>query len=259
MEILGYIALIGVGIILGLMGGGGSMFAVPILVYLFSMDVVIATAYSLFMVGMTSVVGTILKQKERLVDVRSGLVFGIPSVAVAFSVRKWVVPGIPEFMIQTENFQLTKREFLLCLFGLLVIVSSLLMITRRKILPDEKQKPQIVRMIFLGLIIGWITGLVGIGGGFLILPVMVVFAKLPFKSAAGTALFIIALNSLFGFMGDLSNYTIDWIFLISITGLAIMGMLIGNLSNKVIPARSLQKSFGWITLTVGVCVLAKEL
>jgi hypothetical protein len=132
------------------------------------------------------------------------------------------------------------------------------MITRRGVSAGNKQKPEMLRLIFLGLIIGWITGLVGIGGGFLILPVMVVFARLPFKSAVGTALFVIALNSLFGFAGDLSNYSIDWFFLISITGLAILGMLIGILSNKVIQAQSLQRSFGWITLAIGVLVLVKE-
>jgi uncharacterized membrane protein YfcA len=111
----------------------------------------------------------------------------------------------------------------------------------------------------MGLITGVLAGLLGVGGGFLILPALVVFARIPFESAVGTTLFVIALNSLLGFLGDLLNYAINWTFLLSITALSIAGVCLGILSNKIVPAQPLQKSLGWITLTLGIWILVNEL
>src|SRR5687768_18486510 len=109
MEIIGYLASIAIGVILGLLGGGGSILSIPILVYLFKMDVVMASAYSLFIVGVTSLVGAIPKYKDQLVNLRTGFFFSIPSIISIFSTRKWIVPAIPDIIIQTETFIVTKR------------------------------------------------------------------------------------------------------------------------------------------------------
>lgn len=259
MEIIGYLALVGVGIMLGMTGGGGSILSVPILVYLFSLDVVMASAYSLFIVGITSMVGTVLKQKERLVDVRSGLIFAVPSILAAFSTRKWVVPSIPDLIFHAGSFQLTKRGLLLGILAFVIIVVSVRTIINGRAKTNPVGPIKSHGLILMGLIAGILAGLLGVGGGFLILPALVVFARIPFGSAVGTTLFVIALNSLLAFMGDLLNYAINWTFLLSITGLSIAGVFVGILSNNMIPAQPLQKSLGWITLGLGIWILFNEL
>lgn len=259
MEIAGYLALIGVGIILGITGGGGSILSVPVLVYLFSLDVVIASAYSLFIVGITSMVGTVLKQKERRVDVRSGLIFAIPSILAAFSTRKWVVASLPDLILQVGTFQLSKRGLLLGILAFVIIVVSVRTIVNGRAKDHAPGPLKSYWLIPMGLLTGMLAGLLGVGGGFLILPALVVFARIPFESAVGTTLFVIALNSLLGFAGDVLNYSINWTFLLSITALSIAGVYVGVLSNKMLPVQPLQKSLGWITLVLGIWILVSEL
>ncbi|HEY4653843.1 MAG TPA: sulfite exporter TauE/SafE family protein [Cyclobacteriaceae bacterium] len=259
MEIAGYLALVGVGIMLGITGGGGSILSVPILVYLFSLDVVMASAYSLFVVGITSMVGTVLKQKESLVDVGAGLTFAVPSIIAAFSTRKWVVGAIPDLILHVGTFQLTKRGLLLGILAFVIIVVSVRTILNGRTSGGIRGPLKTNVLIPMGLITGVLAGLLGVGGGFLILPALVVFARIPFESAVGTTLFVIALNSLLGFLGDLLNYAINWTFLLSITALSIAGVCLGILSNKIVPAQPLQKSLGWITLTLGIWILVNEL
>lgn len=259
MEVAGYLALIGVGIMLGITGGGGSILSVPVLVYLFSLDVVIASAYSLFVVGITSIVGTVLKQKERSVDVRSGLTFAIPSILAAFSIRKWVVASMPDLILQVGSFQLTKRGLLLGILAFVIILVSARTIQNGKSGANPRVPLPAYGLLPMGLLTGILAGTLGVGGGFLILPALVVFARIPFESAVGTTLFVIALNSLLGFLGDVLNYSINWTFLLSITALSIAGVCAGVLSNKIVPAQRLQKSLGWITLALGVWILVNEL
>src|SRR5687768_3473171 len=229
MEILGYVASIAIGVILGILGGGGSILSIPILVYLFHVDAVMASAYSLFIVGTTSLVGAIPKYKDHLVNVKTGILFGLPSLLTIFLTRKWIVPAIPNIVLQTESFTLTKRVLILGVFALLMILASYSMIKERKEIENENQRFRVVLVILEGMIIGFLTGLVGAGGGFLIIPALVLLTGLKFKTAVGTSLFIIAANALSGFIGDVSNYTIAWPFLLSITALAIAGILIGKI------------------------------
>jgi uncharacterized protein len=259
MELIGYVACIFIGVILGILGGGGSILSIPILVYLLHVDVVMASAYSLFIVGATSFVGAIPKYKQHLVNLRTGFFFGLPSIVTIFCTRKWIVPAIPDVVIQTESFVLTKRILILGLFALLMIIASISMIRGRKEITNDNHRFRVVLVIIEGIIIGFLTGLVGAGGGFLIIPALVLLTGLPFKTAVGTSLFIIAINSLCGFMGDVLNYTIDWQFLLSITALSIVGILIGSRISKKIPARTLRKSFGWFVLLMGCWILYKEL
>jgi uncharacterized membrane protein YfcA len=259
MEFIGYIASICIGLILGILGSGGSILSIPILVYLFHIDVVMASAYSLFIVGATSLAGSIPKYREQLVNLRTGFLFGIPSIISIFSTRKWIVPAIPEVLFEVGDFALTRRLFLLGLFALLMILASISMIRNKNQLPADDQHPRRWLIAFEGILIGALTGLVGAGGGFLIIPALVLLTGLPFKTAVGTSLLIIATNSLAGFLGDVLNHPIDWPFLLSITLLAIAGILAGNKLSRRIPSVRLKYYFGWFVLITGIWILMQEL
>ena len=258
MEWLGYIASVCIGIVLGVLGGGGSILSIPILVYLFHLDAVTASAYSLFIVGMTSLVGAIPKYREQLINLRTGLLFGIPSIFSIFCTRKWIVPSIPDVMTLGET-DITKRFLLLGLFSVLMILASISMIRKNEVVVQDFDHPRKGLVIFEGILIGFLTGLVGAGGGFLIIPALVLLTGLPFKTAVGTSLLIIAINSLLGFAGDVLNYTIDWGFLFGITALAITGIFIGSYLTGKISGVRLRQGFGWFVLISGLGILAREL
>lgn len=260
MEILGYIAIMGIGLVLGRVGAGGSMLAIPVLVYLFSMDMETASAYSLFLVGVTSLLGAALKQKEQLVSIKAALLFGMPSVAGAFISRKWVVVFVPDVILKSEGFLLTKDDLLLTLFSLLMLTSSVTILLEKKPASEDLRKLKLFRLMLAGLTTGLVAGLAGLGGGFLILPALIIFAALPFSKAAGTSLLIIASNSLLGFCGDLLNRSVNWHFLFSLTALAIFGLLVGYwLLRKVRMPFSAQRGIAWFMMLMGVSILALEL
>lgn len=259
MEILGYIASIFIGIILGLLGGGGSILAIPILVYLFHVDAVRASAYSLFIVGVTSLVGAFPKYKDHLVSIQTGILFGIPSIIAIFITRKWIVPGIPDVLFEIGDFALSKRVLILGIFSFLMIISSVSLIRGRKETPKDNPQWRIALLVIEGLLIGFLTGLVGAGGGFLIIPALVWLTGLPFRTAVGTSLFIIAINALLGFAGDVMNYDMEWKFLLTLTALAVFGIFIGHRLQKKIPTTGLKRAFGWLILITGLWILYKEL
>jgi uncharacterized membrane protein YfcA len=209
-TLAGLAASLLIGLSLGLIGGGGSILTVPVLVYLFGVDPVMATAYSLFIVGLTSAVGVFPKYKEGLVDVRTGLIFGAPSIATVFLTRQWLVPNIPNTIWQIDDFVLTKSVMLMLIFAILMVAASVSMIRdpKTKTASTESQLSFNYPLIVLeGAIVGVLTGLVGAGGGFLIIPALVLLTKLPMKKAVGTSLLIIAAKSLIGFTSDASQQT----------------------------------------------------
>jgi len=240
------------------MGGGGSILAIPILVYFFSIQIVEATGYSLIIVGMTSLIGAFHRFRNELVDLRIGLLFGIPSIITIFITRKWLIPAIPDVLIQIDSVVISKRLFILSLFSVLIIGSSYVMITNKMRPLINFNDKTTLHLIMLGSLIGVITGIVGIGGGFLILPALIYLANLPFNKAVGTTLFIIAIKSLIGFTADASNYSVNWTFICLILVIAISGIFVGNLFSKYVSQEKLKKSFGWFTLTIGVSILVKE-
>jgi len=259
MEIVGYVASVCIGLILGLLGGGGSILSIPILVYLFHIDAVYASAYSLFIVGTTSLVGAIPKYKEQLVNIKTGFQFGIPSIIAIFCTRRWIVPAIPDVVWQSGSMIVTKRFLLLGLFALLMVLASVSMIRGRQQFKTDEHRFGALLIALEGILIGFLTGLVGAGGGFLIIPALVLLTGLTFKAAVGTSLFIIAINSLTGFMGDVMNYPMDWTFLLTISGLAIVGVVVGNRLSRRIQAAPLRKAFGWLVLTMGCWILFREI
>lgn len=258
----GYIASLVIGISLGLIGGGGSILTVPVLVYLFGVEPVLATAYSLFIVGASSLVGAIPKYRQGLVNIKTAIIFGIPSIAAVFATRKFIVPLIPAEVFQIGDFVITKSILMMLLFAVLMVFASVSMI-REKSKDNteeiEEQKFNYPVILLEGAIVGVLTGLVGAGGGFLIIPALVLLSKLPMKQAVGTSLLIIAAKSLIGFTGDLSNYSMDWTLLSLVTGLAIVGIFIGNQLSKKIDGNKLKKGFGWFVLIMGIYIIAKEL
>jgi uncharacterized protein len=258
MELVGYLALIGIGVVLSLMGGGGSLLSVPILVYLFSLDIVTASSYSLFIVGTTSLLGAWLKQKEQRVDLRSGMMFSASSVVAIFLARKWILPWIPEELLSLNSILITKRALILTIFALLAITSSLIILLRPTWHSVDQGKQRLKFLLPVGFTTGMLVGLVGVGGGFLILPSLIIFARLPFKIAVGTTLLVIGFNSLLGFLGDVMNYPIHWLFLLIITGLATLGMWLGNVCGEKIPVNYLRVTFGWIMLIVAIGIIVKE-
>ena len=261
MELVGYFASILIGVSLGLIGGGGSILTVPVLVYLFHVEPVLATSYSLFIVGSTSLAGALPKYRNGLVNLKTAVIFGIPSIIAVYATRAFIVPAIPSEIFSVGDFMVTKSILLMVLFAFLMVFASISMIRSSKKVSTEngEQKFNYPMILLEGTVVGLLTGLVGAGGGFLIIPALVLFSKLPMKLAVGTSLLIIAAKSLFGFLGDLNHYTIDWKFLIIVTLLAIAGIFIGNgLSNKI-PGEKLKKGFGWFVLVMGIYIIIREL
>jgi hypothetical protein len=261
MEILGYIASLFIGLSLGLIGGGGSVLTVPVLVYLFSVEPIMATAYSLFIVGSTSLIGAIPKYKEGLVNMKTAVVFGIPSIASVYLTRRIIVPAIPEKIATIASYNLTKPILFMLLFAVLMVFASYSMIVNNKKEATEEVKQVFNYPVIMieGLLVGLLTGIVGAGGGFLIIPALVLLSNLPMKQAVGTSLLIIAAKSLIGFLGDLSHTTVDWSLLSKVTGLAVVGIFVGNYFSKKIDGTILKKSFGWFVLILGIYIIIKEL
>jgi uncharacterized membrane protein YfcA len=258
---IGLLASLLIGLSLGLIGGGGSILTVPVLVYLFGVEPVLATAYSLFIVGLTSAIGAYPKYKEGLVDTRTALIFGAPSIAAVYLIRKMIVPIIPADILHIGNWVLTKSVFLMILFAVLMVAASVSMIrdNKNKTISSEGSISYNYPLIVLeGVIVGALTGLVGAGGGFLIIPALVMLTKLPMKKAVGTSLLIIAAKSLIGFTGDLSQQAMDWTLLLGVTAMAVVGIFIGNTLSKKIDGVQLKKGFGWFVLVMGICILLKE-
>lgn len=261
LEIIGYIGALAVGVSLGLIGGGGSILTVPILVYLFGTEASeYAPAYSLFIVGATSLVGSAQKYREGLVDIRTFLVFGIPAIITVYLVRHSLVPAIPDD-IPIGDFMLSKRLLVMGLFAVLMVLASVSMIRGRKESEEEDgpQKFNYPLILAEGVVVGVLTGLVGAGGGFLIIPALVKLSKLPMKKAVGTSLLIIAAKSLFGFVGDATRLDIDWNLLMIVTALAIGGIFAGNYMSRSIPGYKLKKGFGWFVLIMGIVILVREI
>lgn len=259
-EVVGYLAAIIMGLSLGLIGGGGSILTVPILVYLFGIDALLATAYSLFVVGMTSAVGSVSHFRKGNVDLRTAIVFGIPSIIAVFSVRRFLMPQIPDILFRSGSFVLTKSLFVLLLFAMLMLIASYSMIKKHRKFVRRERKPLNYPVVLLeGLVVGGVTGLVGAGGGFLIIPALVLLAGLPMKQAVGTSLLIIAMKSLLGFLGDVGGEAeINYPFILLFSMIAMLGILFGSYLTRFIPNEKLKPVFGWFVLVMGCYIIIKE-
>lgn len=263
-EILGFAAATLIGISLGLIGGGGSILTVPVLVYLLGVDPVLSTAYSLFIVGSTSLVGSLQYMQKKLINYKAAIVFAIPSFTAVFLTRKFLVPAIPDPIFNLGTFEVSKSIGIMVFFALIMIAASYSMIKDKKKSNETEDENAPLKfnfpMIALeGGVVGVLTGIVGAGGGFLIIPALVLLAKLPMKMAVGSSLLIIAAKSLIGFLGDLGTQEIEWSFLLIFTSLSIIGIFVGTWLSKFIPGNKLKKGFGWFVVVMAIYILMKEI
>ena len=260
-SIFGYLSAVLVGITLGLIGSGGSILSVPILVYIMGVEPILATAYSLFIVGTTALFGGFQKAKQKLVDFRKVVLFGIPTILSVFITRKIIVPRIPEILFSTSVFTLHKSVFIMIIFAIVMIFASIRMIKPLQIeIQEGEGKLNYAKIFIQGVLIGLVAGFVGAGGGFLIIPALLFLAKTPMKMAVGTSLFIVAAQSLIGFLGDLRpEQNLNWNLLITFTICSIIGVFIGSHLSKKIEGEKLKTGFGWFVLAMGIYIILKEL
>lgn len=259
-ELFGFLAAVVIGVTLGLIGGGGSILTVPALVYLVGVAPVPATAYSLFIVGLTALVGAVAYMRKGLVSYRTAVVFGVPAFLAVFATRSFIIPALPVELFSISSFAVSRDLGIMLLFALLMLAASVTMIRRSASDGEEGEITYNYPMIFLeGIVVGVLTGLVGAGGGFLIIPALVVLARLPMKLAVGTSLLIIAAKSLIGFTGDMMTMSIDWRFLGIFSVFAIGGILAGSWLTRFVPGSRLKPAFGWFTLAMGVYIIGREL
>lgn len=264
MEILGYLASILIGISLGMIGSGGSILTVPVLVYLMGINPLLATTSSLFIVGTASLVGGMRSYAKQQVDFKAVTEFGIPSILSIFVTRHYLLPALPDTILTISNLVVSKDMFLMVVFAILMLAASISMIRGRKEeenqgLSASERHNKVLPLVLLGLFIGVVTGLLGAGGGFLIIPSLVLFLKLPMKTAVGTSLMIIGINSLFGFLFSLKQFEYNWTIILLFTVISIVGIFVGNKLADKISGQSLKRGFGWFVLIMGVYIIIKEM
>jgi uncharacterized membrane protein YfcA len=257
-RLAGYILALVIGLSLSLIGGGGSILAVPILKYVMGVPVSNAIAMSLFIVGTVSAIGAVPHWWQGNISWRTVALFTPVAMIGAYLGAR--LAGLPTV---TPTLQLVT-------FALVMVAASVMMIRQSGAPPiwsqadDASQVSQSVWMskwliiLLAGLGVGVLTGFVGVGGGFLIIPALVLLAGLPMKQAVGTSLVIIFLNSVTGFWGYLSHVTLDWPLMISFSAVAAIGTLIGAYLNRLIDSQHLQKGFGYFVLVVAVFILVKR-
>lgn len=262
VEFFGYLSALAIGISLGLIGGGGSILAVPVLAYLFSVNEKVATAYSLFIVGASALVGGIKQHLKGYVDWRTAIVFGLPAIVGVTLVRYYFVPALPDILFNIGNFEFTRRMGMFGLFAILMIPSAFSMLKKRKETNQEgggAVKYNYPLILIEGLLVGGITGMIGAGGGFLIIPALVILANIEMKVAVGTSLIIIAFKSLLGFfLGDALTMEIDWLFLSIFTSLSFVGIFIGSYLSNFVDGKKLKKGFGYFIFIMAIFIFYME-
>lgn len=258
-AVAGYAGAFAIGLILGLMGGGGSILTVPLLVYVMALNPLTATAYSLFIVGTTSAVGSVQNYFKGNVAVKTGLLIAIPSFIMVYITRRYIVPQLPDVIFRTGSVVLRKEVFIMLLFAIVMALAAYSMLKKRPAPKEEVAQLKYIYILPFVIIVGLLMGLVGAGGGFLIIPMLVFFGGLTMRKAVGTSLFIIALNTLTGFLGDIQTMIIDWRFLLTFTLISIFGIFAGTYLQRFINDAQLRKGFGWFVLLMACFILSKEI
>lgn len=238
-----------IGLSLGVLGGGGSILTVPILVYVAGFEAKDAIAASLFVVGVTSAVSVLSHAREGRVRWRTGLIFGAAGMGGAFlgGLVGGHIPG----------------QLLLIAFAAMMVATSVVMLRGRTKKNDDGTAPvkhelPLGRVLLDGAVVGLITGLVGAGGGFLVVPALALLGGLPMSVAVGTSLVVIAMKSFAGLAGYLTTVQLDWGITLGVTAAAIVGTLAGSTLAARIPEAALRKAFGWFVLAMGTFVLIQQ-
>jgi uncharacterized membrane protein YfcA len=257
MELLGYVSAGLVGVLLGLIGAGGSILIVPIMVFLFGLPQVISSSYSLFLVGVSSLIGAILRCKDRQVQIKSAVTFGIVSTSIVLVIRRYVIPLVSDKVYHVGSISLSYKIISMLLFSLLMIGSAIVTIKLKNNVNHQLSKSK-ANLLKCAILVGMVTGLLGAGGGFLIVPALMIFLQLDMKKAVATSLAIITLNALSGFLIDVTQLPIDWSFLLTITGIAVLGSIVGTWFAKKLDSKQLKMGFGWFVLILGLIILLTE-
>lgn len=261
LQLAGFGASILIGVSLGLIGGGGSILTVPVLVYLLGVNPLMSTTYSLFVVGTTSLVGSFNYMRQHQINYKAAAIFSIPSFLAVYLTRRFIVPSVPDPVFSTPTFVLSKSMAIMIFFALIMLVASMSMIldkSHKDQHPSGELHFNLPVIALDGILVGILTGIVGAGGGFLIIPALVLMVRLPMKMAVGTSLLIIAANTLIGFWGGTANLHIDWPFLIKFTTLSVIGIMLGTFLSKYVPGEKLKKAFGWFVLLMGIYIISRE-
>ena len=262
LEIFGYLSALLIGFTLGLIGGGGSILAVPVLAYLFTTNEKAATAYSLFIVGASALFGAVKQYLKGYVDLKTAIVFGIPAMVGVTLARHYVVPNLPDILFVIQDFEFTRRMGMFGLFALLMIPAAFSMLNKQSKKQNRKKDAVAYNyplVLIEGLIVGGVTGLIGAGGGFLIIPALVILANIEMKVAVGTSLMIIAFKSLIGFfLGDAMTMEIDWEFLALFSSITFIGVFIGSYTSNFIDGKKLKKGFGYFILAMSIFIFYME-
>ncbi|MEZ0539146.1 sulfite exporter TauE/SafE family protein [Fibrella arboris] len=260
-ALFGYAAAVLVGLVIGLAGGGGSILTVPIFVYIFGIPTMLATSYSLFVVGTTSLVGSINHIWKKRVDLRVTGAFAAPSFISVYLSRRYVVPALPDPLVRLGSLNVPKSDAILFFFAISMVLAARAMIRDKR--PSQgiaaDGRPRYGTLALDGLAVGLLTGIIGAGGGFLIVPMLVLLAGLPVQRAVATSVLIIAVNSFIGFLGDIQHTHLNWVFLLPFTALSIVGIFIGMYLARYVPPHTLRKGFGWFVLTVATYMILREL
>lgn len=263
MEITGYIAALFIGASLGLIGGGGSIITVPVLVYLMHFSPVTATAYSLFIVGGSSLVGAMDYARKGLLNWRVALVFALPSLLSVYLTRRYLVPAFPETLFSLAGYPISREAGIMILFAFIMLAAGWSMVSSknsRELSPNKFSAKNLALITLEGIVVGVLTGIVGAGGGFLIIPALVILAGLPMRVAVGTSLLIISVKSFIGFVGDVqAGLQIDWRFLLLFITFSAVGIFLGSALSRALPEKRIQRIFGWFVLVMSVYILTKEI
>jgi len=262
-AVFAFFAVLLIGLTLGLIGAGGSILTVPVLVYIFGIGAELATSYSLFIVGLTALFGAVLMYRVNLVDCRTVLLFAPSSILGVYLVRLYGLPAIPDSLGMISSYELTKDGLILIVFSFLMLGTAYSMIRgdyEPRQVGDRKMSAALLLKVFIdGLAVGGVTGFVGAGGGFLLVPALVILVGLRMKVAVGTSLSIIALKSLLGLSGDIQRgLQLDWWFLTGISAVAIVGMFAGLRLARNIPGSRLKPAFGYFVFVMGILILLGE-
>ena len=260
-HILGYAGAMATGFVLGLLGGGGALLSIPVLVYLFKIEASVATGYSLFLVAITASIGAVQNIREKFIDYTAALYYGIPSVITVFVVRRFVMPSLPKVFFHINGYAVDKNHFILFVLCLVMFIAAYKMISSANTNTDDTpHETNHFKLAFYAIFIGAFLGLVGVGGGFLMVPALIYFANVSPKKAIGTSLLLVAINSFIGFAGDVSSSTsIDWKFLCIFSLFSITGVILGNYAATLIHNNKLKVYFGWFILVVAILMVVKEL
>jgi uncharacterized protein len=259
----GYVTALGIGALLALIGGGGAILTLPVLVYLFKLPPWTATTYSLFIVGCTAAIGAMKQARAKMIDYDAAFRFVLPAVVAIHLVRTFFVPRIPSSFTLPLIGTVTKDLLVMSVLALAMLVSAYNMLRKACETTDPapvlSPSAKLAKSASRGFAVGLFTGFVGAGGGFLFVPALSIIERLPLKRAVATSLFVIAINSLLGFAGDVFHgAVIDWNLLLSFSGMAALGMLAGTAFTRSLAERQVRLAFGSTLVAIAVLIIALQ-